>query len=404
MGQTVAPSTRGELTHDFPRDPVAAVTHPDPYDYYARLVTDRPLYYDDVLRLWIASSGDVAAAVLTSSIVRVRPPSEPVPTTIAGSAAGDIFGQLVRMNDGDKHCPFKSAISRTLGSQNYAGISRVSTRCAAHLSQRVGSETDPRRLMKIAFALPVHVVATLLGIAEESLDEVTRLLADFVACVSPASTPEQIQRGNSAAGRLSVLIQTEIARTRGNVNTLLGTLEGQAAQFGEHDPATVIANAIGLMMQAYEATAGLISTTLPKLGSSPDVRQELARIPETMYSIVEEVLRYDSPVQNTRRYLAEDGPVAGTEMKRDDAVLVILAAANRDPKVNPNPDRFEIARTDRRLFTFGQGPHACPGQMLAITIAAAGVAELLARGVSPDKFALRPLFRPSANCRIPLLT
>ena len=85
---------------DPPQDPIAAVTHPDPYPYYADLAAHRPLYRDDALRLWVASSAAAVTAVLASDLCRVRPPAEPVPRALLGSPAGELFGHFVRMNDG----------------------------------------------------------------------------------------------------------------------------------------------------------------------------------------------------------------------------------------------------------------------------------------------------------------
>ena len=118
--------------------------------------------------------------------------------------------------------------------------------------------------------------------------------------------------------------------------------------------------------------------------------------------MIQEVLRYDSPVQNTRRFLAEGGFIAGAEMKAGDAILVILAAANRDPSVNPNPERFDVFRKERRIFTFGAGAHACPGEALATTIAKAGVERLIASGIDLGRLAETMTYRASANTRIPI--
>jgi cytochrome P450 len=104
--------------------------------------------------------------------------------------------------------------------------------------------------------------------------------------------------------------------------------------------------------------------------------------------VIEEVLRHDPPVQNTRRFVAQAGTVAGREMREGDAVLVVLAAANRDPAAP--------------LFSFGAGRHACPGQSLAATIARAGVEQALAAGVDPAPLAEGVSYRPSVNVRIPL--
>ena len=93
--------------------------------------------------------------------------------------------------------------------------------------------------------------------------------------------------------------------------------------------------------------------------------------------VIQEVLRYDPPVQNTRRFVARSGTVAGVTMKEGDAILVVLAAANRDPACNPNAAQFDLFRGASQLFTFGAGRHACPGQTLAATIAEAAIDQLL---------------------------
>jgi len=107
-------------------------------------------------------------------------------------------------------------------------------------------------------------------------------------------------------------------------------------------------------------------------------------------------------VQNTRRWVGAAGRVNGQDMVEGELVLVLLAAANRDPAANPRPDIFDARRADRRLFTFGVGAHACPGEMLAVGIAAAGVTALLDAGLDPAILPARLTYRPSGNTRIPL--
>src|SRR6267378_1788425 len=100
----------------FPRDPLAAVTHPDPYPYYTSLVAERPFYRDEALGLWVASSAAAVTAALTSDLCRVHPPTEPVPRALLGSPAGDIFGHLVRMTDGPAHAALKPRVTAALAS------------------------------------------------------------------------------------------------------------------------------------------------------------------------------------------------------------------------------------------------------------------------------------------------
>src|SRR5262249_24448007 len=118
---------------------------------------------------------------------------------------------------------------------------------------------------------------------------------------------------------------------------------------------------------------------------------------------VEEVLRFDSPVQNTRRFVAEPVTVEGQALQPGEAVLVLLAAANRDPAANPDPDRCDPSLRDPQVYSLGVGVHACPGRRVATAIATAGVAQLLDDGFRPECLDPRPAYRPSPNTRIPLL-
>src|SRR5213593_1263292 len=94
-----------------PRDPIAAVTHADPYPYYAELVAARPFHRDEALGLWIAASAAAVRAVLTSGLCRVRPAPEPVPRSLVGSPAADVFRLLVRMTDGPGQLQTKLAVA-----------------------------------------------------------------------------------------------------------------------------------------------------------------------------------------------------------------------------------------------------------------------------------------------------
>ncbi|HEX4965901.1 MAG TPA: cytochrome P450 [Thermoanaerobaculia bacterium] len=354
----------------FPPDPVAAVTFPDPYPFYAELVARRPLYRDDTLGLWVAASAEAVSTVLASDLCRVRPPAEPVPKALVGSPAGEIFRQLVRMNEGPFHGSCKQAVGRMLGAIGEAQAAAASRRWAAFLA-----EDD---LSGFHFRLPVYTVASLLGVPPETLRPVADWTDDLVPALSPASTPEQVERGQAAARSLLELFRS--------------LYEGEA----------VVANAIGLLFQAHDATAGLIGNTLVALGRHSGVRERVAADPELLPALLLEVLRYDPPVQNTRRFVARDGAVAGQTMREGDAVLVVLAAANRDPAANESPERFDLFRKERRIFTFGAGTHACPGEALALTIARAGVERLLQTDPDLERFAATVAYRPAANVRIPV--
>jgi cytochrome P450 len=299
------------------------------------------------------------------------------------------------MNDGDRHYPFKQAVSASLASLSAARATQQSVKWARCLLDEGLSD----RLSLFAFHLPVYVVASLLGVPEDMLRQTAVWMSDFARCFAPASDPDQIERGKTAAGHLLQMFRNLPNREDGLLSALAREAPGSARGFGCD---AVIANGIGFLSQSYEATAGLIGNTLLALASRPQIRDQVSADPDLLRSVIQEVLRYDSPVQNTRRFLAEDGFVAGEKMRAGDAILVILAAANRDPSANPNPDRFDVFRKDRRIFTFGVGSHACPGEALATTIARAGVERLIASGVAIERLPETMTYRASVKARIPI--
>jgi cytochrome P450 len=386
------------MTTPPPANPIAGATHPNPYPYYADLVARQPIYRDEALRLWVASSAAVVSAALTSDLCRVRPPAEPIPKVLLGSPAANLFRQLVRMNDGTHHDAFKRALVAAIHSIETVQVTALGRRWARLLL----GESQPQ---DAAFHLSVYVIASLLGVPEDRLHQTALWIGAFVRCLAPTSSPEQIDAGKLAAGHLLDLFRSLLnAHQSKPAESLLATLAEQAKSVGCEEEETILANGIGLLSQAYEATAGLIGNTLVTLAAHPEVHAQVIADPGLLPAIIQEVLRYDPPVQNTRRFLAQDGMVAGQPMQADDAVLIVLAAANRDPAANPHPERFDPWRNNRRIFTFGAGIHACPGDTLAVLIAQAGIEALLASQRDLESLITPVTYRPSANVRIALLT
>jgi cytochrome P450 len=371
--------------------PIEAVTQPDPYPYYAQLVAERPLHFDPVLQLWVASSADAVTAVLSQPAVRVRPPSEPVPGAIVGTAAGDVFGSLVRMTDGALSRRLKEIVSDALGSVDPRRTMTTAARCAG-ASLRSGAEPDFADLM---FRVPSQVIASLCGLDDGLDEEAATLAADFVYCLSAAATPEQLAASARAAERLQTLMKPS-----GESTGLLDELVQAARRADWHESGPLIANAVGFLSQTYDAVAGLIGNTLLSAARrSVDLNGSEGL--DALGSIVREVARHDAPVQNTRRFAAEDFQIGDTEILAGQGILVLLAAANRDPAANPEPHAFRADRPDPRLFTFGLGVHGCPGMELAVSIATAVVAEVLDSGVAAVDGS--PAYRPAPNVRIPVL-
>jgi cytochrome P450 len=392
------PSAPSEEVVLFPESLLTAAAHPDPYPYYAALLAYRPVYHEHRLGLWVALGAKEVAEILESEAVRARPPAEPVPAAIKDAPAGEIFKDLVRMNDGHRHAQAKAAVGASLRAFDPAQTAAIARRDATTLARTLAVQ-HRQGLDLFNFALPVRVVAQLIGLPEDMAGQCAALVGDFVRCLSPLSTPDEIARSNRAAASLLQVLRDEWRRS-GH-----GGLAAQAERLrdlGLDTRDAVLANLVGFMSQTYEATAGLIGNTLLALASQPQLRRRAAGDDALLQRVIEEVARHDPSVHNTRRFVAEDCVIAEQALKQGDQILVVLAAANRDPAHCERPHVFDPDRANRSNFTFGAGRHACAGQAIATAIAAAGIQALMAHGLDIPALAGPVEYRRSVNSRIPL--
>ncbi|WP_424533061.1 cytochrome P450 [Sphaerisporangium viridialbum] len=234
--------------------------------------------------------------------------------------------------------------------------------------ERAGEE--PLDVMtRLARAVPVAVLGSALGVAEADLEALVRAVTAVAAAYHPGAGAERVARADTSVGELAALL-------------------------GPGDP-EMVANRIGLLVQACDATAGLIGNTLnAALRPPPALRAEWP-----VDAFAAETLRLDPPVRSTRRTSREGAELGGREVPPGTLVVLDFAAANRDPRVFPDPDRFDPSRPGPRHLTFGYGRRPCPGDGHGLALAC-GVLEPLLAGYEPADREVA--YEPSANLRIPL--
>ena len=356
-----------------PRNAIEAVVHPDPYPYYQQLRRDQPLFFDPGLGLWVASSHAAVSAAFADHRLLVRPPTEPVPRALVGTPVGEVFAMLVRMSDGSFHATHKPAVEADAARWPASQLADFSREVTLQLLPHLG-------INDFLTALPVRVMARLLGVAPAQLDETSRWVHDFTRAIGAGASPEAIAQGCIAA---------EALMRQGLVE---GLDRVQAA------------NRIGFMQQSLDATAGLLGNSACLLQSQPDLLGLITDSDELARAVVSEVARWDAPVQNTRRFAPEDLTMAGVDIHKGDAVLLVLASANRDEAFNAEPDVFDALREGRRSMTFGVSAHACPGELIAVEIVAACLASLGLKKDVTQWFGECMGYRALPNARVPVFS
>ncbi len=360
-----------EAAVQLPADPIAAVTHPDPWSYYRQLRETRPLYFDAGLQLWVASSRAVIDEALHHPGLNVRPPGEPVPAALQGTVAGEVFARLVRMTDGAFHAAHKPAVVQAARRWSLDDVAAASAAAAADLLPRLGANALLGRL-------PVQTMARLLAVPQSALDATCAQVQQVVQGIAPKASEAVVALASDAA-------QTQMAQGRAE-----GLSEVQAA------------NRIALMQQSLDATAGLLGHTALMLARHPDLAEAAGNSPQAMREFVAEVERHQAPIQNTRRFAGQALRLAGQTLEQGQGVLLVLASGNRDETLNPQPDDFDTQRARRRSLGFGAGVHACPGALIAIETVAACSRWMWAGGQFDSYFGRQTGFRPLGNARIPV--
>lgn len=300
-----------------------------------------------------AASRQAVREALSHPHLGVRPTDEPVPMALIGTPAQSIFASLVRMNDGVRQSELKLAIEAALDWHGDDEIRQTTVDVAQRLA---GSLTTAEQLTWFNYALPVCVLAELLGIAHRDRAALVDEVLDFVRCIAPGGSAEQMAAGAVAAGKLQLRMQQADGRL----------FEQLCQQCG--DRSLAIANAIGLLFQACEGTAGLIGQTLLLANQRHQSAEEL----------ILAVLQQSPPIHTTRRFAVEDTWLDGKPLAKGQSVLVHL-------------------KTPEESFAFGYGAHRCPGERWARIIALAAISVL---NIKPEWLS-HFRWRVSQNARVP---
>ena len=232
-----------------------------------------------------------------------------------------------------------------------------------------------------ASRLPVAVIARIMGIPDDMHDELLGIGNDAALTLDPALSWRDFRAADHAIRRAGVLLGehiTELRRTPGD--DLLSRLV-QISDDGERlTDQELRVNTLLLLGAGFETTVNLIGNAVALLLEHPDQLAGLRADPSGWPNAVDEVLRYDSPVQVTVRVAREDTELAGRPIRTGRPIVLMLAAANRDPAVFADPNRFDVTRADARLhLAFSAGIHYCLGAQLARLEAAIALEALFER-------------------------
>ncbi|MBT7362343.1 MAG: cytochrome P450 [Rhodospirillaceae bacterium] len=253
-------------------------------------------------------------------------------------------------------------------------------------------------VLDFAFPLPVEVICTMLGIDTRERERLQEWSRETLTPLEPTATPEMIADGNRAVDEFTAFLRDLLEEKRANMAR--GVRAGDIledlidSQESEDDPLTadeLVQNCILLLNGGHETTTNLVSNGMKAMFDNPDQLRKLHDDPSLIGGAIEEMLRFDSPLQIGNRGIAEPFEVGGTTLAPGTQILTSIGGANHDPDAFDQPEVFDITRTPNKHLAFAAGIHACIGAPLARMEGTIAIGKLVA--AFPDMQRTGPISR-----------
>ncbi len=355
----------------------------NPYPLYHRLRNEDPVHWDRFLHTWVVTRyGDVINVLHSFSADRTPTPAQLTAMGLSGlNPIAEVMVKQMLFMDAPAHTRLRGLASVAFTPQKVRALRGHIQEIVDGLLDRVVSRGEMDVIADFAAPMPAIVTAEMLGVPTEDHANLKKWSADFAEMLGNFQhNPDHIARVLESTNRLVDYFKNAIAKMRehpreGLIHSFM-TAELNGDRLSEEE---IVANCIVTMVGGQETTTNLIGNGLLTLLQNPSELERLRDEPELISSAVEELLRYESPSQHTGRIARHDVEMGGKTIRKGQAVMAIMAAANRDPERFVHPDALILDRADNKHLAFGWSSHFCFGAPLARMEAQIAFATLLRR-------------------------
>jgi cytochrome P450 len=324
--------------------------------------------WEERLGAHLVLSHEHAAVVLRGSAWSADPRNSPRLVAELGGADSDaeLWASSLLMSDPPTHTRLRKAVNAFFTPR---AVERIRGRVESIVQSACAplADGEPLELMsELAYPIPLAVIAELFDVGLEGAELLREHTPTLARMLELDPTPAEREAIGAAAMTLMLFLVPIVAARRIDpgedlLSAMLHPPEGGVALETEE----IVTMCLLLLAAGHETTANLIGNGTLALLEHPHELRRLAEHPEQAPRAVEELLRYDSPVQVASRVAREDLELDGAQVREGDQALVVLGAANRDPARHADPDHLDLARDAPTHLAFGNGPHYCVGAGLA---------------------------------------
>jgi len=382
-------------------NPLLPEFHANPYPFYRRLREADPVHHS-ALGIWVLTRYDDVVMVLRDPRFGREGMAELLEARL-GVPARPANARDMLFRDPPDHTRLRALVSR-------AFTPRVVEAMRPHIQEIVDGLLDRLEgargmdvIEDLAYPLPVTVICEMLGVPTADQAVFKRWSADIARSLDAAILPagsEVTTRGQEAGDALREYFRSLIAvRRKQPRSDLLSALIAAEEQGDKLSEPELLATCSLLLIAGHETTVNLIGNGLFALLRHPDQLRALADDRALIQTGVEELLRFDGPVQRTGRMTMADVEIGGRQIPKGSIVAAVIGAANRDPAHFPDPDRLDVARQENRHIAFGFGIHFCLGAPLARIEGQVAIGTLLRRMPALKLVSDTPEWRESSVLR-----
>lgn len=344
----------------------------DPYPFYAQTRQEQPITFCPALQAWLVTSySHIQQILLRPDIFSSRdcltPPVTFSPRTLEELVKGYLPVPTVLNTDGEEHRRFRAPLMRGLTPARIRRLESFVRTTAHRLINTVFDSGQMDIISQYAYPFALEVVLTLLGIPKEDVEQTRRWSHDWLMLMSVQQDEEaQVRCARSTVAFQHALAALIAERRASPQDDLISALQLASVSGGQPlSEAELVILLQGLVLAGHESTTNMIGTGTLLLLERPAHWQMLCEHPEIIPQTVEEILRYDAPIQMFARTATQEVTIGGVTLPEDAALLLLYGSANRDERMFPQAHEFQPRRTPNPHLAFGHGPHFCVGAALA---------------------------------------
>ncbi len=344
-------------------EPYSEQSRANPYAAYRELREHAPVYWAEQADAWVVSRYDEVRAILTQPELFS---SDAMGAVLTGQRnLGPAGMRVVILMDPPQHTGFRNLVSRGFTPRRIAALEPRLRELVARSMQTLREAPAFDLISALAVPVPVTMIAELLGVETERLADFKRWSDEIIAGVSGSQRRAGVGDFSSIASPMAEFreyFQKIIEeREREPRDDLLSVLVRARERDTALQPEEIITFALTLLIAGNETTTNLIGNMVMLLLDHPEQIEHVRKDRSLIPNLIEETLRFESPLQFNFRRVCSEVEIAGTTLPKDSIVMPLIGSANRDERRFERPDDFDVRRSDLGHLAFGFGSHFCMG-------------------------------------------